>query len=96
MFLIFYYSPLFSSEIELILVLIKIVIALAIGLEVFNLLSPRTTSLSIYRLGGYLIYSNREPEYIPRVPWLLPILLYSLKLGSKPLLLILRIGLLKY
>jgi hypothetical protein len=42
------------------------------GSGVSNLSSSRTTGLSAYRLGGCLIYSDRELGRIPRVPWLLP------------------------
>jgi hypothetical protein len=67
------------------------VAASGIGSGISDLLSSRIT-----RLGGYLIYSNREPGYISQVPWLLPILLSGLGLGLRWLLLILRIGPLKY
>jgi hypothetical protein len=35
-------------------------------------------SLFVYRSGNGLIYSNREPGRIPRVPWLSPIILSNL------------------
>jgi hypothetical protein len=39
-----------------------------LGSGVSDSLSSRITSLSIYRSGDGLTYSNREPGYIPRVP----------------------------
>jgi hypothetical protein len=44
-----------SLEAGLVVVLTEIEIALGIGLGVYNLLFSRTTSLSIYKLGDYLI-----------------------------------------
>ena len=69
MSLISYYSSLLSLEAGLALVLTKkvIVAALGTGLGVSDSLSPRITSFSTYRLGGYLIYSKGELGHIPRV-----------------------------
>jgi len=57
-----HYSPLLSLEAGLALASTKTETALALGASsgVYNSLSSRTTSLSIYRLVGYLIYSNKE------------------------------------
>jgi hypothetical protein len=74
----------------------EVIAGSGIGSEISGLLSSRTTGLSIYELGGYLIYSNKEPGYISRVPWLLPILLSGLGFGLRRLLLILRAGPLRY
>jgi hypothetical protein len=59
------------------------VTALSTGSGVFNSSFSRTTSLFAYRLKGYLICNNRELRLIPRVPWLLPTLLSSLRLGLR-------------
>jgi hypothetical protein len=45
-----------------------------LGSGVSDSLSSRITSLSTYRLGDGLTYSNRKPGRIPQVPWLLLIL----------------------
>jgi hypothetical protein len=70
--LISYYSSLFSLEAGLVLVLTEIeteiVVALGISSRISNLLFLKTTRLFIYKLGGYLIYSNKELRYISRVP----------------------------
>jgi hypothetical protein len=89
-----YYGPLLSSKEGSVPVLTEteIVAASGTGSGVSALLSLRTTGLSAYGLGGYLIYSNGEPEYIPRVPWLLSIPLSGLGFGLRRLPLVLRAG----
>jgi hypothetical protein len=71
---------LLRSKAGLILVLTEAgtVITLGSGSGISDLLSSRITSLFIYRSRDSLIYSNREPGCIPRVPWLLLILLFNL------------------
>jgi hypothetical protein len=71
---------LLRSKAGLVLVLTEAgtAITLGSGSGISDSLSSRITSLSIYRSRDGLTYSNREPGRIPRVPWLLLILLSNL------------------
>jgi hypothetical protein len=71
---------LFRSKTRLVLASIKaeIIVVLGSGSGISDLLFSRITSLSIYRSGDSLIYSNRKLGRIPRVPWLSLIFLSNL------------------
>jgi hypothetical protein len=79
-----------------VLIEIEIAIALGISLKVFNLLPLRTIRLFIYKLRGYLIYNTKKLRRIPLMPRLLPMLLFSLRSKLRQLLLILKVGPLRY
>jgi hypothetical protein len=75
----------------------EIIIVLGLGSGISDSLFSRITSLSIYRSGDGLTYSNRKPGRIPRVPWLLLILLFNLNyFGPRWLLFVLSIGTSRY